>query len=123
MPLKRSWVWLWAILTISPFTALSRSESSVILRGLDKVTGRIHDFEVLVGETVPLGPLKITVTHVDRSPEMTDPETAAFLEVRECKGGQEHLLFSSWMFASSPGVSALEHPVYDVWVVHRSKKK
>lgn len=91
----------------------------MVLRGLDKVTGRVHDLEVAVGDTIQFGTLEITVRYCDQKPPEEIPETAAFLEVREKKDGEEKLLFSSWMYASSPSISALEHPVYDVWVVHQ----
>lgn len=91
----------------------------VSLKGLDKTTGRVHDLQIPVGETMRFGTLDITPHYCTQSPDEVIPETIVFLEIKETKGTVPHLLFSSWMFASNPGVSALEHPVYDVWVEPR----
>ena len=121
MLLKRPALFLIIALTVLPSVVLSRAQPSATLKGLDKVTSRIHTLEVLVGETVRFGTLDITVRHSDQTPDTSAPETSVFLEIKERKDGKDVLLFSSWMFASSPGVSALEHPVYDVWVAPRQK--
>jgi hypothetical protein len=93
---------------------------SVIMGGLDKITARSFRFEAPVGSTVKFKKLLITArTCYVRPPEET-PETAVFVEVNEPppQGGDElRRLFSGWMFASSPGLNALENPVYDVWVI------
>jgi len=89
-----------------------------ILQGLDKVTARISEFNVRAGESVSFGSLNITVQDCFKRPPEETPESAAFLEISD-KGIAEKPVkfFSGWMFASSPALSALEHPVYDVWVV------
>jgi len=93
---------------------------SVIMGGLDKITARTFRFEAPVGHTVKFKNLLVTArTCYVRPPEET-PETSVFVEINEPppQGGDElHRLFSGWMFASSPGLNALEHPVYDVWVI------
>jgi hypothetical protein len=93
---------------------------SVIMGGLDKITARAFRFEAPVGHTVRFKKLLITArTCYVRPPEET-PETSVFVEVNEPppQGGDDlRRLFSGWMFASSPGLNALEHPVYDVWVI------
>jgi hypothetical protein len=114
--------------------------TGVMLRWLDKITGNYKDKEIRVGETLTLGRLKVTVRACYQAPPSETPESAAFLEIHAttvaAKGGKEDtaaetermhrgpqaigpdgLLFSGWMFASSPGLSALEHPTYDVWVI------
>lgn len=93
---------------------------SVLMGGLDKITARTFKFEAPVGTTVRFQKLVITprTCHV-RPPEET-PETSVFVEIAEAppEGGDDlRRLFSGWMFASSPGLNALEHPVYDVWVI------
>jgi hypothetical protein len=89
-----------------------------VLQGLDKVTARVSTFEAPVGQTVRFGALNIRVRHCDRTPPQEAPESAAFLEIDEVKPGEEPVpVFTGWMFASSPGLNALEHPVYDVWVL------
>lgn len=91
---------------------------TAVLQGLDKVTARISTIEVPVGQVAHFGTLEITVRACRKHPPEEPPESAAFLEIREKKAEEEpRLLFSGWMFASSPAVSALQHPVYDLWVV------
>ena len=88
-----------------------------VLQTLDKVTGRVRALEAPVGEAVQFGPLTIVVRACRKRAPEEPPETAAFVEIVERKGSDTTVdLFRGWMFASSPSVSALEHPVYDVWV-------
>ena len=90
----------------------------VIMQGLDKVTARVSTFQALRGATARFGTLEITVKSCDRTPPEEPPESAVFLKVME-KRPEEPVteLFTGWMFSSSPALSALEHPVYDVWVL------
>lgn len=91
---------------------------AVVLGGLDKVTGRISQFEAPISKTVSFGNLEIIARTCDKTPPTEPPESAAFLEIRDKKDEQAPaIVFRGWMFASSPALSALEHPVYDVWVV------
>lgn len=92
---------------------------SIIMGGLDKITARTVRFEAPIGTTVRYKKLLITPrTCYVRPPEET-PETSVFLDIAEPspQGDGLQRLFSGWMFASSPGLNALEHPVYDVWVI------
>jgi hypothetical protein len=89
-----------------------------VLRTLDKVTARVSTIQVPVGSATELGSLEVTVRACDKRPPEETPESAAFLEISEAKQGEPaKMLFSGWMFASSPSLSALEHPIYDIWVV------
>ena len=89
-----------------------------MLRGLDKITARITTFDAPVDEPVSFGTLEIVARTCDKRPPEEPPEVAAFLEIADLKPGEQPApLFTGWMFASSPAVSALEHPVYDVWVI------
>ncbi len=88
-----------------------------VLRGLDKVTARVSVIEAAVDGTAKFGAFEISVRACRKRPPEDTPETAAYLVIREAKGGQKAELFKGWMFASSPALSALEHAVYDVWVV------
>jgi hypothetical protein len=89
-----------------------------VLQTLDKVTGRVRTLEAPVEQTVRFGTLDIMVRTCRKRPPVETPESAAFIEVRDIKPGETpKTLFTGWMFASSPAVSALEHPVYDVWVL------
>jgi hypothetical protein len=90
-------------------------EPVALLQGLDKITARISKLEAPVGTPVRFGTLWIRVRDCEKnSPEET-PESAAFIEIDEQRPGEAQARrFSGWMFASSPALSALEHPVYDV---------
>ncbi|MCW5698498.1 MAG: DUF2155 domain-containing protein [Rhodospirillales bacterium] len=89
-----------------------------VLRGLDKVTARVSTIEAPVGETVRFGSLEIVARTCDKTPPEERPEAAAFVDIWETKpGGTATSLFRGWMFASSPAVSAMDHAVYDVWVL------
>lgn len=88
------------------------------LQGLDKVTARTSTFTIAVGETKLLGSLRITLRACKENPPVEPPEAAAFLEIVDNKPGEQaESVFSGWMFASSPALSAMEHPIYDVWVL------
>lgn len=88
-----------------------------VLRALDKITARVEELEVPIGRPYKFGTLLITVRACRVTPEEETPEAAAFIEVGEFKPGKsEAPIFRGWMFASSPALSAMEHPVYDIWV-------
>lgn len=100
----------------APAHAIQMEEA--VLQGLDKITARISTIKVAVGETVSFGSLQITLSACDKRPPEETPESAAFLQVVEQKPGEQPVTrFSGWMFASSPALSAMEHPVYDLWVL------
>ena len=89
-----------------------------VLQGMDKVTARISTIEAPVGEVVKFGALEIIARNCDKRPPEETPESAAFLDIWEVHQGEAAVsLFRGWMFASSPALSAMEHPVYDVWVL------
>ena len=96
---------------------------TAVLQGLDKVTARVTTLRVDIGDTVRFGTLEIIVRQCDKRPPEEPPESAAFLDVWEIRPGEPAQgLFRGWMFASSPGLNALEHPVYDVWVLDCENK-
>jgi hypothetical protein len=110
-----------AIAAAAPAHAIQMEEA--VLQGLDKITARISTIEVAVGETVSFGSLQITLQACDKRPPEETPESAAFLQVVEQKPGEQPVTrFSGWMFASSPALSAMEHPVYDLWVLDCENK-
>lgn len=106
---------LLAGLVASPAVALEGG--GALLQGLDKVTARISSFEAPIGADVRFGTLDIVVRRCVKAPPEESPESTAFIEIKEVRPEEAPpVLFSGWMFASSPALSALEHPVYDVWV-------
>lgn len=96
----------------------TQEQPVAVLRALDKMTARVEEIELPVGKTVSFGTLAlIAQTCRVTLPEEAPPESAAFLEVGEIKPGAADIpVFKGWMFASSPALSAMEHPVYDIWV-------
>lgn len=97
--------------------AFAEPGDRAVLQGLDKVTARISTHVVPLDEPMKFGSLEIVVRHCDRAPPEEPPEGKAFLEITEMREDEPpRRLFTGWMFASSPAISALEHPVYDVWV-------
>lgn len=89
-----------------------------VLQTLDKVTARVSTVTVPVGRTAKFGTLFIKVHQCDKRPPEETPESASFLDITErSSDGQSVRVFTGWMFASSPALNALEHPVYDVWVI------
>lgn len=94
---------------------------AAVLQGLDKITARVSRFDAPINQPVHFGTLVITVRACIKQPPEEPPNTAAFLEIDEVRtdvnGAATKLVFSGWMFASSPAISALEDPVYDVNVL------
>ena len=91
---------------------------TAVLQALDKVTARVSTLDAPIGETVRFGTLEIIARTCDKRPPEETPESSAFLDIAEARSGEPTAnVFRGWMFASSPALSALEHPVYDVWVL------
>jgi hypothetical protein len=90
---------------------------TAVFAGLDKITGRIIAFEVQVNETVQFGALQLTPKVCYSRPVTEKPQTTSFIEVDEITFNNESKrIFGGWMFAASPGLNAIEHPVYDIWL-------
>jgi hypothetical protein len=105
-----------AVTAASP--AAADPHDVAVLQGLDKVTARVSTIEAPVGRSVRFGSLEIIARVCDKRPPEETPESAAFLDIWESHQGQAAVtLFRGWMFASSPALSGMEHPVYDVWVL------
>jgi hypothetical protein len=85
--------------------------------GLDKITGRIITFDVYINETVQFGALQVTPRVCYSRPDAEEPKTDTFVDVDEITLDRKiKRIFTGWMFAESPGLNAIEHPVYDVWL-------
>lgn len=95
-----------------------RIENGVaVFAALDKVTARISKLEIKLGDTVRFGALKLTPRACYSRPPTEPPKTTSFVEVQEIMlDGKEQRIFSGWMFAESPGLNAVEHPVFDLWL-------
>ncbi|MGE3303948.1 MAG: DUF2155 domain-containing protein [Hyphomonadaceae bacterium] len=110
-----------AFLSLAPATAFA---DTVVLRVLDKTSGAARDIGAPVGRAVSFETLRITARACQKKPPEDVPEVKAYLEIDDrplIDAGQpkaaETMIFSGWMFASSPALNALEHPTYDVWVI------
>ena len=88
-----------------------------LFSGLDKITGRIINFDAAIGETVQFGALQVTPRICYTRPPTETSNTDAFIEVDEVTlQGEVKRIFTGWVFAASPGLHAVEHPIYDVWL-------
>lgn len=107
-----------AALGATPAGADDKIENRVaVFSALDKVTATIQKLEVPIGETAEFGALKVTPRVCYSRPPTVQPKTTSFVEVEEVQlDGAETRIFSGWMFAQSPGLNAVEHPVFDVWL-------
>jgi hypothetical protein len=93
-----------------------------VFSGLDKITGRIISFDAAIGETVQFGALQVTARACYTRPPTEATNTDAFVDVDEVTlKGEIKRIFTGWMFASSPGLHAVEHPIYDVWLTDCSQ--
>ena len=90
-----------------------------VFSGLDKITGRIISFDVYIDETVQFGALQVTPRVCYTRPATEAPQTTAFVEIDEVTLSKKvQRIFTGWMFAASPGLHAVEHPIYDVWLTN-----
>jgi hypothetical protein len=88
-----------------------------VFAGLDKITGRTIAFQAAAGETVQFGSLQITERACYTRPATEAPQTTTFVEVDEVDAANRYKrIFSGWMFAASPGLHGIEHPIYDIWL-------
>ncbi len=104
--------------TVVTFTPTQKiANGRAIFSGLDKITGRIISFDAAIGETVQFGALQVTARACNTRPPTEPTNTDAFVEVDEVTlQGEIKRIFTGWMFAASPGLHAVEHPIYDVWL-------
>jgi hypothetical protein len=106
-------------LAAGPAAAAVISNPVAEFSGLDKITGRITDFDVYIGETVQFGALQITPRVCYTRPAGEAQRTSVFVEVDQISlQGTIKRIFTGWMFADSPALNAVDHPVYDVWLVN-----
>jgi hypothetical protein len=123
---------IWGIALALVLAAVpARADVVAVLQGLDKTTARVSKFDAPLDTAVHFGTLVITARACVKRPPEEPPETAAFLEIDEVRaeagspggGGsasasiESKRVFSGWMFASSPAVSAMEDPIYDINVL------
>ncbi|MCA1489826.1 DUF2155 domain-containing protein [Sinorhizobium alkalisoli] len=105
------------IAVTGPAGATRLTNAVAVFSGIDKITGRITTFDVYIGETVQFGALQVTPRVCYSRDETEAPKTTTFVEVDEITLDRKiRRIFTGWMFADSPGLNAVEHAVYDVWL-------
>jgi len=116
----RFWLFVSAILLLAipaSATVPTLEQPIAVIRALDKMTARVEELDIPVAQPLKFGTLMITVRTCRVTPPEETPEAAAYIEVGEFKPGEKDTpVFHGWMFASSPALSAMEHPIYDLWV-------
>jgi hypothetical protein len=102
----------------APGAAMAETYNVAVLQALDKVTARVSTFDAPVNATINFGTLEIIARTCDKRPPEEAPESTAFLDIWQARPGEAVVsVYRGWMFASSPALAAMEHPVYDVWVL------
>ena len=114
---KSAMIVLALVIMPSTVSAQKLNNEVAVFSALDKVTARIRKLEIPINETMKFGSLKVTPRVCYTRPPEVKPKTTTCVEVDEVKlNGDEERIFSGWMFAESPGLNAVEHPVFDVWL-------
>jgi hypothetical protein len=106
------------VAAIPSAASAARIENAVaVFSGIDKITGRTTKFDVYINETVQFGALQVTPRVCYTRDDTEAAQTTTFVEVDEITLDRKiRRIFTGWMFAASPGLNAVEHPVYDVWL-------
>lgn len=108
-----------AIILLWPATAVAQKIKNqiAVFAALDKVTARISPLEIPIDQSQKFGALTITPRVCNTRPPTEEPLTSAFVEIDETQlDDTDKRIFTGWMFAESPGLHAVEHPVFDVWL-------
>jgi hypothetical protein len=107
-----------AVDTAAPPPAPPQGGTQLLLRGLDKITGRPTNIPAPIGKPVHFATLTITARYCYSTPASETPETTAFVQIEDHRPDQPgQSVFSGWMYGSTPGLNGVEHPLYDVWVI------
>ena len=103
---------------IAKAVASAPGRPTLLLRGLDKITGRAFDIAAPLNTPVKFATLTVTARYCYSTPPSETPETAAFVQIEDNRPDKpKREVFSGWMYASSPGLNGMQHPLYDVWVI------
>jgi hypothetical protein len=119
---------LMLVIGVSAFSALPAEAARIanpvaVFSGLDKITGRITTFDVYLNETVQFGALQVTPKACYSRDDTEQQKVDGFVEVDEITLDRRiRRIFTGWMFAASPGLNAVEHPIYDVWLKECKQK-
>ncbi|MBB4102848.1 DUF2155 domain-containing protein [Allorhizobium borbori] len=114
---------LCALTSAMPASAERLTNPVAVFAGIDKITGRITSFDVYIDETVQFGALQVTPKVCYSRDDSEAQRIDAFVEVDEITLDRKiRRIFTGWMFADSPGLNAVEHPIYDVWLTGCKQK-
>jgi hypothetical protein len=115
---KRTFGLIAALLALAPAAWAERIANPIaVFNGLDKITGLTTTFEIAIGEEKRFGGLIVKPAACYSRPATEEPKTSSFVQVDEIEADNARKrIFSGWMFAESPGLNAVEHPIYDVWL-------
>ncbi|MGE0741842.1 MAG: DUF2155 domain-containing protein [Hyphomonadaceae bacterium] len=111
-----------AVVLLGAFAAPAYAQRAVV-RGLDKVTGQAQDYTLPIGRSTRIGTLDVIARSCSKSAPEETPEVRIYVEVfdnppaREGEESERREVFHGWLFASSPGLSAIDHPSYDIWAI------
>lgn len=111
-----------AVLLMSAAASPAYAQRAVV-RGLDKITGHARDYALTIGRPARVGSLEVIARACQKSAPEETPEVAIYVDVfdhppaREGEDSERREIFHGWLFASSPGLSAIDHPSYDIWAI------
>ena len=106
------------LMCIGTASAADIATQKMVLRGVDKITGRVKTMEAMVNQPLKFGTLTIIPERCLTKPQEEMPENAVYLQIFEAvKEAPQKQIFKGWMFSSNPALSPLEHPIYDVWLL------
>tara|TARA_B100000029_G_C17032252_1_gene762648 strand:- start:52 stop:489 length:438 start_codon:yes stop_codon:yes gene_type:complete len=118
-PYKYILIFLIIIINKSSFSTNWLEMQIAQIQSLDKITARINTHEINIGEELKIGTLIVKMKSCQTRPPFLPPESATFIQVYDLmsKKNNSNLIFSGWMFASSPALSSLEHAIYDISLI------
>ncbi|MBR5599330.1 MAG: DUF2155 domain-containing protein [Alphaproteobacteria bacterium] len=108
-----------SVLSISSMAVANEiSTNSALMQSMDKVTGRVKKITVPVNSKIAYGDFSLVLRACKKRPAEETPENFAFVDVTDKSfGGEEYNIFRGWMLSSTPGINAIEHPIYDIWLL------
>ena len=102
----------------APAFAAEISTNAALMQAMDKVTGRVNKITVPVNSKIAFGDFSLVLRACKKRPAEETPENFAFVDVADKSfGTDEYSIFRGWMLSSAPGMNAIEHPIYDVWLL------